>query len=166
MCFLAVGVGHRELGKWKLLGWWGALSLRKRVVGWADWEAGISNEVEAIRAVKGSEPQEGGALEWGAGRCLSDIFKNYIALPKDAAWLCFETGPRLSYRLRWTCLGLARSSPDIHPSLSVLSSISSGLSTAHSRVLGTGAQPRGSPSSDLLPCLHMVCTEGAWSLGS
>lgn len=116
--------------------------------------AGINNEVEAIRAVKGSEPKKRGALEWSTGQCLSDIFKTYIALPKDAAWLCFETGPRLSYRLRWTCLGLASSSPHTHPSLSVLSSISSGLPTARSRVLGTGAQLRGSPSSDLLPCLY------------
>lgn len=41
--------------------------------------------------MKGSEPKKGGALEWGAGKCLPDIFKNYIDLLKDAAWLCFET---------------------------------------------------------------------------
>lgn len=70
------------------------MSLGKGVVGWGCWEAGISNEVEAIRAVEGSEPNKGGALELGISKCLSDI-----DLPKDAAWLCFETGPRLSYRL-------------------------------------------------------------------
>lgn len=75
------------------------MRLRKGVVGWGCWEAGISNEVETFRAVEGSEPKKGGALEWGTGKCLSDIFKNYIDLPKDAAWLCFEIGPRLSYRL-------------------------------------------------------------------
>lgn len=91
---LAVGAGQRGLGKWKLLVWWGDLSLIEGVVGGGCWEAGISIEVEAIRAVEGSEPKK--ALEWGTGKRLSDIFKNRIDLPRDTAWLCFETGPRLS----------------------------------------------------------------------
>lgn len=95
---LAVGAGQRELGKWKVLGWWGDLSLTKGVVGGGCWEAGISIDVEVIRAVERSEPKK--ALEWGTGKCLADIFKNHIGLPRDAAWLCFETDPKLSYRLR------------------------------------------------------------------
>lgn len=53
-------------------------------------KVGISNEVEASRAVEGSEPEKGGRA---LGRstlgsvCLSDILKNCIHLPKDSAWL-------------------------------------------------------------------------------
>lgn len=69
----------------------GGLEPKKReVVGWGCLEAGKSNEEEAIRATEGSEPKKGRALEWGTGKCLSDIFKNHIDLPKDAAWLCLR----------------------------------------------------------------------------